>query len=215
MPCSAAVSDYSPAGGLPPSEHRHHKVTAIIFYLGHIQGRAGGRARSSLRVRKSVVAAFSFWCTASAALVWVEPAFAAHCPFGQLWRVRLGECVSLSSPLARPYIGTRKSPGAIPAMRLSKLETKTATAPALMSKVRQETDSGRPADPRPPVQTPAGPKAPDSPPDEFDRAAWLLMPLLQAVEARWADLIKPAPLMREDGQKPPTWPSKGVLGLEF
>jgi hypothetical protein len=31
---------------------------------------------------------------------------AARCPPGQFYRVRLDECVSLSSPLARPYVST-------------------------------------------------------------------------------------------------------------
>ena len=39
----------------------------------------------------------------SAALVAASPAFAAHCPRGQFFRVSLDECVSPSSPLARRY----------------------------------------------------------------------------------------------------------------
>ena len=38
-----------------------------------------------------------------AALVAASPAFAAHCPQGQFYRVSRDECVSSSSPLARPY----------------------------------------------------------------------------------------------------------------
>ena len=41
-----------------------------------------------------------------AALIAASPALAARCPPGQLYRVRLDECVSLSSPLARPYLST-------------------------------------------------------------------------------------------------------------
>jgi hypothetical protein len=32
-----------------------------------------------------------------------SPAIAAHCPHGQLWRVRMDKCVSLSSPAALAY----------------------------------------------------------------------------------------------------------------
>ena len=38
------------------------------------------------------------------ALIAASPALAARCPPGQLYRVRLDECVSLSSPLARPSL---------------------------------------------------------------------------------------------------------------
>lgn len=37
------------------------------------------------------------------ALAAPTPAAAAHCPHGQLWRIRLGQCVSLNSPLAYAY----------------------------------------------------------------------------------------------------------------
>jgi hypothetical protein len=39
----------------------------------------------------------------TAALIAASPALAAHCPQGQFYRVSLDECVSSSSPLARPY----------------------------------------------------------------------------------------------------------------
>jgi hypothetical protein len=38
----------------------------------------------------------------SLALV-ASPAFASHCPHGQLWRVHMDKCVSLSSPAALAY----------------------------------------------------------------------------------------------------------------
>ena len=38
-----------------------------------------------------------------AALIAASPALAAHCPQGQYYRVSLDECVSSSSPLARPF----------------------------------------------------------------------------------------------------------------
>src|ERR1700722_14566276 len=43
-----------------------------------------------------------------AALIAASPV-AARCPQGQFYRVRLDECVSLSSPLARPYLGAWSS----------------------------------------------------------------------------------------------------------
>lgn len=44
------------------------------------------------------------------ALAAPPPAAAAHCPHGQLWRIRLGQCVSLSSPLAYAYESRRIVP---------------------------------------------------------------------------------------------------------
>ena len=44
-----------------------------------------------------------------AALIAASPALAGSCPPGQFYRVRLAECVSLSSPLARPYLGAWSS----------------------------------------------------------------------------------------------------------
>ena len=41
-----------------------------------------------------------------AAFIAASPALAARCPQGHFFRVRLDECVSLSSPLARPYLYT-------------------------------------------------------------------------------------------------------------
>jgi hypothetical protein len=35
----------------------------------------------------------------------IGPAAAAHCPSGEFYRVRLDECVGLSSALARPFLG--------------------------------------------------------------------------------------------------------------
>jgi hypothetical protein len=32
------------------------------------------------------------------------PATAAHCPNGQIWRIRLGQCVDADSALARAYV---------------------------------------------------------------------------------------------------------------
>lgn len=44
---------------------------------------------------------------AALAVLVATPATAYHCPHGQLWRIRLGKCVSLSSPLAFAYEGRR------------------------------------------------------------------------------------------------------------
>ena len=151
---------------------------------------------------------------ALATLVSVEPAFAAHCPPGQLWRVRLNECVSLGSPLARPYIGRRKSGATIPAIHASKLKATAAMAPVLAFQEEEDSNTAPTVDPPPTIQAPAA-KTPDHPPDEVDMAAWLLLPLLRTVEARWADLVKPPALREPDGQGVRPWPSEGVFGPEF
>ena len=44
-----------------------------------------------------------------AALIAASPALAARCPQGEFYRVRLDQCVSLSSQLARPYLGVWSS----------------------------------------------------------------------------------------------------------
>ena len=44
-----------------------------------------------------------------AAFIAASPALAARCPQGQFYRVRLDQCVRLSSPLARPYLGAWSS----------------------------------------------------------------------------------------------------------
>jgi hypothetical protein len=45
----------------------------------------------------------------SLALV-ASPAIAAHCPHGQLWRVHMDKCVSLSSPAAIAYVPLPRPP---------------------------------------------------------------------------------------------------------
>ena len=106
-----------------------------------------------------------------AALIAASPALAWRCPHGQLYRVHLDKCVSISSPLARPYLHTGK-----------KIDT--------------------PRVDRPP--TAVNPRAADPPPDEVDEAAWRMIPLLRAAEARWAAMVSPPP---------DSWPSLGVYGL--
>jgi hypothetical protein len=41
----------------------------------------------------------------AAALAAASPAAGGQCPYGQLYRVRLHECVRLGSPLALAYVG--------------------------------------------------------------------------------------------------------------
>ena len=105
-----------------------------------------------------------------AALIAASPVFASRCPQGQFYRVRLDECVSLSSPLARPYLGAWSSQ-----KNLAKGET--------IDNANVGEDVDTPPEDRPLVaQDPlsAGP-----PPDEIDETAWLMIPLLRAAEARW------------------------------
>jgi hypothetical protein len=45
----------------------------------------------------------------SLALV-ASPAIAGHCPHGQLWRVHMDKCVSLSSPAAIAYVPLPRPP---------------------------------------------------------------------------------------------------------
>ena len=96
-----------------------------------------------------------------AALIAASPAFAARCPHDQLYRVRLDECVSLSSPLARPYLST------------ANVDKKINTPP----------EAG------PPVAV--GPPAADPPPDAVEEAAWRMIPLLRAAAERWAAMVSP------------------------
>jgi len=96
-----------------------------------------------------------------AALIAASPVLAARCPQGQFYRVRLDECVSLNSPLARAY-------------------RYTANADKIID---------RPPEADPPAT--ADPPTADAPPDEVDEAAWRTIPLLRAAEARWAAMVSP------------------------
>jgi hypothetical protein len=106
-----------------------------------------------------------------AALVAASPALAARCPPGQFYRVRLDECVSLSSSLAQPYL------------RAAKAETIDT------GNVGKKIDA--PPDDGPPVTV--DPLVADPPPDEVDEAAWRMIPLFRAAEARWAAMVSPPP----------------------
>ena len=111
-----------------------------------------------------------------AALIAASPAFAARCPHGQFYRVGLDECVSLSSPLARPYLRAWSSQ-----KNLAKRETIDN------ANVGEGVDT--PPEAGPPVT--ADPLTADPPPDEVDEAAWGMIPLLRAAEVRWAALVSP------------------------
>ena len=50
----------------------------------------------------------------------------------------------------------------------------------------------------------------DPPPDEVDEAAWLMIPLLRAAEARWAAMVSP---LRDETPPPDPWPWLSVYGL--
>jgi|SRR6516225_1100791 hypothetical protein len=97
-----------------------------------------------------------------AALIVASPALAARCPHGQLYRVRLDECASLSSPRARPYLGAAKRETIYTANLGKEIDTAPEAAP------------------------PSAVMTADPPPDEVDEAAWRMIPLLRAAEARWA-----------------------------
>jgi hypothetical protein len=130
-----------------------------------------------------------------AALIAASPALAARCPPGQLYRVRLDECVSLSSPLARPYLGAWSSQ-----KNLAKGETIDT------ANLGEELER-RPEDGPPPTSDPLA----GDPPDELDQAAWLMIPLLRAAEARWAAMVSPP---RDETPPPDPWPWLSVYGLD-
>ena len=130
-----------------------------------------------------------------AALIAASPALAARCPQGQFYRVRLDECVSLSSPLAGPYLGAWS-----PHKKRAKEETIDTT------NVGKKIDT--PPDDDPPVTV--DPLAVNPPPDEVDEAAWRMIPLLRAAEARWAILVSP---LRVEAPPPDPWPFLSIYEL--
>ena len=130
-----------------------------------------------------------------AALIAASPALAARCPPGQLYRVRLAECVSLSSPLARPYFAAWSS-------RKNRAEAETIDTANLGEEIETSPEDSPPAT--------SGPLTADPGPDEVDRAAWLMIPLLRAAEARWATMVSP---LRYETPPPDPWPWLSVYGL--
>jgi hypothetical protein len=105
-----------------------------------------------------------------AALIAASPGLAAPCPQGQFYRVRLDQCVRISSPLARPYLGASSS-------QKNRAEGETIDTANLGEEIETSPEDGPPAT--------SDPLAADPPPDEVDEAAWLMIPLLRAAEARW------------------------------
>jgi hypothetical protein len=130
-----------------------------------------------------------------AALIAASPALAAPCPQGQFYRVRLDQCVSLSSPLARPYLGTWSS-------QRNRAEGETIDTANLGKGIETSPEDDPPAT--------SDPLAADPPPDEVDEAAWLMIPLLRAAEARWAAMMLPP---RDETPPPDPWPWLSVYGL--
>ena len=130
-----------------------------------------------------------------AALIAASPALAARCPQGQFYRVGLDECVSLSSPLARPYLRAWSSQ-----KNLAKRETIDN------ANVGEEVDT--PPQERPPI--PLDPLAPETTPDEVDEAAWRMIPLLRAAEVRWAATVSPP---HAETPPPHNWPFLSGYGL--
>jgi hypothetical protein len=54
------------------------------------------------------------------------------------------------------------------------------------------------------------PPTADPAPDEVDEAAWRILPLLRAAEARWAVMVSP---LRDETQPRDPWPWLSVYGL--
>jgi hypothetical protein len=130
-----------------------------------------------------------------AALIAASPALAARCPQGQFYRVRLDECVSVSSPLARPYLGAWS-----PQRNLVRRETIDN------ANIGEEVDT--PPEERPPITL--DPRPAETAPDEVDEAAWRMIPLLRAAAARWAATVSPP---RAETPAPAPWPFLSVHGL--
>jgi hypothetical protein len=131
-----------------------------------------------------------------AALIAASPALAGRCPQGQFYRVRLAECVSLSSPLARPYLGAWSS-------QKNRAEGETIDTANLGEEIETSPEDGQPDT--------SDPLTADPPPDEVDEAAWLMIPLLRAAEARWAAMVSP---LRDETPPPDPWPWLSVYGLD-
>jgi hypothetical protein len=130
-----------------------------------------------------------------AALIAASPALAARCPQGQFYRVRLDQCVSLSSPLARRYLGAWSS-------QKNRTERETIDTANLGEEIETPPENGPPAT--------SDPLAADPPPDAVDEAAWGMIPLLRAAEARWATMVSPP---HDETPPPDPWPWLSVYGL--
>jgi hypothetical protein len=130
-----------------------------------------------------------------AALIAASPVLAAPCPQGEFYRVRLDQCVSLSSPLARPYLGAWSS-------QKNHAEWRTNDTANLGEENETSPENGPPAT--------SDPLAVDPRPDELDEAAWLMIPLLRAAAERWAVMVSPP---RDETPQPDPWPWLSVYGM--
>jgi hypothetical protein len=130
-----------------------------------------------------------------AALIAASPALGGRCPHGQFYRVRPDECVSFSSPLARPYLRAW-------ILQKNRAKGEIIDSANLGKKIDGSPEAGLPAA----VDSPAA----DHPPDEVDETAWRTIPLLRAAEARWAAMVSPP---RLETPPPAPWPSFSAYGL--
>ena len=103
--------------------------------------------------------------------------------------------MSLSSQLARPYLGAWSS-------QKNRAEGETIDTANLGEEIETSPEDGPP--------TTSDPLTADPPPGEVDEAAWLMIPLLRAAEARWAAMVSP---LRDETPPPDPWPWLSVYGL--
>jgi len=125
---------------------------------------------------------------AAACILAATPALAATCPHGQLYRVRLRECVMLGTPLALAAEGRIRREA-----RRDRIRLQLANPPAPPASPQAATA------PDPPQAA----TAPD-PPTPLDVVAWQLLPLLGAAGERWAHMAAPPSLMLTAPSGP--WP---------
>ena len=126
---------------------------------------------------------------AAACILAATPALAANCPHGQLYRVRLRECVMLGTPLALAAEGRIRREA-----RRDRIRLQLANPPAPAASPQAATA------PDPPQAA-----TPPDPPPPLDVAAWQLLPLLGAAGERWAHVAAPPSLMLTGPSGP--WPA--------
>ena len=116
----------------------------------------------------------------AASLIAAQPATAAHCPHGEIYRIHLDQCVGIESALARPYVHLIRF-----------------RSPA----VRHVADADQPPYPLPPP-TPA----PAQPDDQAALAEPLILPDLEdGAPAIWR-LCQAAPNLCKPNSVPPASP---------
>jgi hypothetical protein len=130
-----------------------------------------------------------------AALIAASPVLAAACPLGEFYRVRLDQCVSLSSPLARPYLRAWSS-------QKNHAEGRTIDTANLGEENETSPEGSPPAT--------SDPLAVNPPPDELDESAWLMIPLLRTAAERWAVMVSPP---RDETLPSDPWPWLSVYGM--